>query len=159
MKNKWHKVYLGIGSNLGNRRRNIEKSLSLIDAEIETRIKKQSSFYETKPVGGLKQRDFINAVILIETTLEAKLLLKILKLIETKIGRKIDAPRWGPRIIDLDILAYEQLVLESKILRVPHPRMHKRLFVLVPFAEIAPRFKHPILQKTMGKLLSELKSK
>ncbi len=156
MKKKWHKVYLGVGSNLGSRKINIKKSLNLIETEKEIRIKKQSSFYETKPVGGPKQRDFINAVILIETTHEPRTLLKALKIIENKLGRKDDGPKWGPRVIDLDILAYEQLVIKSDHLSVPHERMHKRFFVLAPFAEISPRFKHPILNKSIKKLLMEL---
>ena len=159
MKIERHKVYLGIGSNLGNRRRNIEKSLSLLKAEKEIRIKKQSSFYITKPVGGPKQRDFKNGVVLIETTLSAKNLLKALKVIENKLGRKKNAKKWGPRVIDLDILDYGQLVIRSNSLSVPHPLMHERLFVLIPLAQIAPRFKHPILNKTVGKLLTELESK
>ena len=153
----WHKVYLGIGSNLGSRKRNIEKSLSLLSDEKEIRIKKQSSFYETKPVGGPKQRNFINAVILIETTQNVTTLLQSLKNIENKAGRKKDSIRWGPRIIDLDILAYEQLVINIGHLSVPHPRMHERFFVLAPFAEISPGFKHPILKKSIKKLLAELK--
>lgn len=159
MKNKWHKVYLGIGSNIGSRKRNIEKSFCLIEAEKEIRIKKKSSFFKTKPIGGPKQRDFKNVVIFIETTFEAETLLKSLKKIENELGRKKGGPKWGPRIIDLDILAYEQLVFKSKFLKIPHIRMHERLFVLEPFAEIAPRFKHPILKKTIAKLLSELRSK
>ncbi len=155
----WLKVYLGIGSNLGNRRRNVEKSLNLLKAEKEIRIKKQSSLYETKPVGGPKQRAFKNGVVLIETTLSVKSLLNVLKNIENKLGRKKDAKRWGPRIIDLDILAYDRVVFKSKLLTVPHPMMHERFFVLAPFAEIAPRFKHPLLNKTVKKLLSELESK
>ncbi len=157
MRHTWHKVYLGIGSNLGNRRKNVEKSFDLLKAEKEIRIKKRSSLYETKPVGGPKQRDFINAVVLIETTLAVKPLLKVLKSIESKLGRKKDAKIWGPRVIDLDILVYEQVVLKSKLLTVPHPMMHERFFVLAPFAEIAPEFKHPILKKTVGELLAELK--
>ncbi len=157
MRITWHKVYLGIGSNLGNRRRNVEKSLCLLEAEKEIRIKKKSSLYLTKPVGGPKQRDFINSVVLIETTLAVKALLKVLKSIENKLGRKKDIQRWGPRIIDLDILVYEQLVFRSIQLTVPHPLMHERAFVLEPFVEIAPEFKHPLLKKTVGELLAELK--
>ena len=159
MKNEWHKVYLGIGSNLGNRRRNIEKSLVLLEAEKEICIKKQSSIYETKPVGGPKQRDFKNSVVLIETTLNARPLLKALKVIENKLGRKKDTQKWGPRVIDLDILTYGQLVIRSSNLSIPHPRMHERLFVLKPYAEIAPRLKHPVLNKTVKRLLAEIKNK
>ena len=156
MKYEWHKVYLGIGSNLGNRRINVEKSLGFLKAQKEIRVTKQSSLYETKPVGGPKQRDFINAVVLIETTKSAKPLLKIIKSIENKFGRKKNAGRWGPRVIDLDILAYQQSIIKSRILNIPHPRMHERFFVLAPFSEIAPRFNHPILNKTVKKLLAEL---
>ena len=156
MKHKWHNVYLGIGSNLGNRSKNIEKSLTLLEAEKEIRIKKQSSLYKTKPIGGSKQRDFKNGVVLIETTLTVRPLLKVIKSIENKLGRKKNAQRWGPRVIDLDILIYEQVVLKSKRLSVPHSMMHERFFVLAPFAEIAPRLKHPLLNKTIKKLLAEL---
>lgn len=152
-------VYLGLGSNLRNRKANIKKCLDFLKSEQGINLKKQSSFYETKPVGGPKQRDFINAVVLIQTSLTPRSLLKVLKDIEIKLGRKKSKILWGPRIIDIDILFFDQLIYKGRNLKIPHPRMHERLFVLEPFYEISPRFKHPILKKTISRLIKEIKER
>lgn len=120
-------------------------------------VVKISSVYETKPVGGPKQADFLNAVLEIETALSPRHLLEAAKNIEQKLGRKPDEKRWGPRIIDIDILLYGDLYLESKPLVIPHPQMHKRLFMLVPFCEIAPDVVHPRLEKTIKQLKAAVK--
>jgi len=154
MKNAVKEVYLGLGSNMGNRADNINAALKKLAQKKELDVLKISSFYETEPVGGPKQRKFLNAVAQIKTTLSPKALLKVLKTAEKKAGRSESNIKWGPRVIDLDILCYGNLILRSKQLRIPHPLMHERSFVLVPFKEIAPDFKHPVLKKTIRDLLS-----
>ncbi len=130
-------AYIGIGSNLGNRKENIGKALSLMQ-ECGIKILKRSSVIETDPVGGPPQGKFFNAVIKIETELEPIELLKVLQNIEKKLGR-IRTVINGPRTIDLDILLYDNLALKTPELTIPHPRMFEREFVLVPLKEIAPQ--------------------
>jgi len=130
------KCFLGIGSNLGDRRKNIKQALKLL-REAKIKILKKSRIIETAPVGGPKQGKFLNAVLEIETKSEPPKLLKTLKAIENKLGRQ-KTVRNGPRIIDLDILLYEDKVIKSRQLTIPHPRMHERSFVINPLKEIAP---------------------
>lgn len=160
MKRKFqHQAYIGIGSNLGRRKLNIKTALSLLTKENKVKLLKTASVYETKPVGGPpKQTKFLNAAAVIQTGLTPKQLLSLLKDIEKKLGRDFNSVRWGPRIIDLDILFYDKLVVRAKDLTIPHPRISERLFVLMPLAQIAPRYKHPNLKKTVKQLLEELKS-
>ncbi len=146
-------VFIGIGSNLENRTENCLKALRSI-SEFST-IKTVSSFYETKPVGRENQPDFINAVAKVSTQLSSDDLLTSLKAVEKQMGRK-DGKRWEPRIIDLDILFYENFVIESLELTIPHKELHRRRFVLEPLCEIAPYFEHPILKQTVSKLLKNL---
>lgn len=152
MKNYGKKVYLGLGSNMGRRKYNITAALKKLAQESGLDISKVSSLYETEPVGGPKQKKFLNAVAEIQTTLLPEDLLKILKSIEKKIGRTESHAKWGPRVIDLDVLCYDDLIFKNKSLTIPHPLMHERSFVLVPFMEIAPDFKHPVLKKTIRDL-------
>lgn len=130
------KIFIGVGSNLGDRINNIQNALKLLKKE-KIRILKQSTFIETKPVGGPKQGKFLNGVLEIETKLEPIKLLKTLKAIEKKLGRS-KAVKNCPRIIDLDILLYEDKVIKSAKLTIPHPKMHERSFVIKPLKEIAP---------------------
>lgn len=130
------KGFIGVGSNLGDRINNIQNALKLLKKE-KIRILKQSTFIETKPVGGPKQGKFLNGVLEIETKLEPIKLLKTLKAIEKKLGRS-KAVKNCPRIIDLDILLYEDKVIKSAKLTIPHPKMHERSFVIKPLKEIAP---------------------
>ncbi|MGQ9607936.1 MAG: 2-amino-4-hydroxy-6-hydroxymethyldihydropteridine diphosphokinase [bacterium] len=148
-------IYIGLGSNLGNKKENIRQALSLLNEVEGITIVKISSFYETEPVGYEDQNWFINAVAQIETSFSPQEILKIFKEIEQKIGRE-ESIRWGPRKIDLDILFYDQLVYKSNDLIIPHPRLHERAFVLVPLAEINKELMHPIYNKSINKLLSEL---
>lgn len=127
--------YLGIGSNLGDRRKNIRKALIYLKKTKGIKVVKISSIYETKPVGGPPQNKFLNAAIKIKTTLEPLKLLKTLKRIEKELGRK-KTLRFGPRIIDLDILLYADKVIDRKDLKIPHPKMFKRKFVLMPLIEL-----------------------
>jgi len=144
------KVYLGLGSNLGDREGNIAEALRRLSEGVS--IERVSSLYETEPVGYEEQPWFLNAVCEGETELDAEGLLRFVKGIEREMGRK-ETVRWGPRVIDIDILLYDDIVLEMPELTIPHPRLHQRRFVLAPLAELAPDLVHPLLGLTMHELL------
>ncbi|MFH1777923.1 MAG: 2-amino-4-hydroxy-6-hydroxymethyldihydropteridine diphosphokinase [Candidatus Omnitrophota bacterium] len=149
-------IYLGIGSNSGNRYQNIQRAIRALSQTQNINIVCVSSIYETTPLGGPKQNNFLNVVLQIETDFIPKQLLKITKIIEKDLGRRTKAKRWGPRIIDIDILIYHNLELHSSELTIPHPRMHERYFVLVPLSEIAPRVIHPVFKKTIKRLKQDI---
>jgi 2-amino-4-hydroxy-6-hydroxymethyldihydropteridine diphosphokinase len=152
-----HRVYLGLGSNLGDRKANIREAEAKLAALPETRIVKASSLYESEPLGDAKTW-FVNSVLEIETEFEAEDLLKKTKAIETAMGRKrVKGKRWGSRIIDLDILLFDNQTVAKKSLKIPHPEMHKRRFVLLPLSELAPHVTHPQLGTTISELLGALK--
>lgn len=149
-------VFIGIGSNLGNRTENCLTALeSISNFSI---IEAASSFYETEPVGNEDQPKFINVVIKVKTLLSHLELLNSLKTTEKQMGRK-RSEKWGPRIVDLDILFYENLVLQSQELTIPHKHLHRRGFVLEPLCEIEPWFEHPVLKQTVSTLLKNLNDK
>ena len=149
-----HRAFLGLGSNIGDREKNLKTSLSLIEGA-ELRIRKTSSLYHTEPVGEVSEPWFMNAVVEVETTLSPEELLRRCQRIEEKMGRQRLIPQ-GPRVIDLDILIYDQLTLDAPGLTIPHPRMHGRRFVLIPLMEIAPGAVHPRLKKRMRELLDDI---
>jgi len=153
-----HIVYIGIGSNLGDREGNIGRAIGLLEGNPDIQIIKASSLYETEPVGYKEQGDFLNAVIEISTSLGSRDLLKIIKNITNSINTK-PKERWGPRSIDLDILFYDDLVIQEEDLAIPHPRLHDRGFVLVPLVEIAPDLIHPVLKISVKKLLDRLEDR
>ncbi len=150
---KKNKVFIALGSNLGNKKQNLEKAIKLISEKCK--VVSTSSFIESKPMYFEKQPNFLNAVIQVETSLGAKELLFFLQGLEKKIGRK-KRFKYGPREIDLDILFFNNEAINSGSLVVPHPKMNQREFVLQPLNEIAPNFIHPILKKSIKTLLSKL---
>ena len=151
------KVFLSLGSNLGDRKKNIISAIKLLKKIKDIKVEKLSKIIETKPWGNEKQPKFKNAVLKIDTKLEPMQLLLIIKGIEKTLGRKLSKIKWGPRIIDIDILLYGKKKIKNRMLEIPHPHMHERLFVLEPFAEISPRTMHPVKKKTIKKLLDEIK--
>lgn len=148
-----HDVYIGLGSNLGAREKNITAALGALQTTREIEVLKVSSLYETKPEGGPpNQPKYINAVAHVRTSLSPERLLSVCQRIETSLGRK-RAVRWGPRTIDLDLLCYDDEIRADPDLTLPHPMMHERAFVLKPFAEVAPDFVHPVLQQSVKSIL------
>jgi len=151
-----HQVYIGIGSNLGNKKENYLEALARIAKLPKTRITRESSLYESEPLGDSKEW-YVNGVIQIETELGPEMLLKKCKNIERAMGRKKVRKRWGARIIDLDILLYDTRRVEKRNLKIPHPEMHSRKFVIIPLSEIAPQMVHPVLGMTVSELLVHAK--
>lgn len=147
-------VYIGIGSNIGERQANCMKAIEALKSKGIT-VKKISSMHETEPWGLKEQPKFINMAVEAETSMSPEEFLSALKGIEEDMGRE-ETVKWGPRIIDLDILFYDDIVIDMKRLRIPHPLLHKRDFVLNPLAEIAPDKLHPVLKKTVNQLKEEL---
>ncbi len=129
-------AFIGLGSNLAEPQRQLEFAFHQLAALPDTRLIARSSLYATPPWGRNDQPDFVNAVAQLETNLSARDLLDALLAIERRAGRQRDGERWGPRILDLDILVYGQSRIDESALRVPHPHLHERAFVLVPLAEI-----------------------
>ena len=159
-----HRAFIGIGTNRGDRAANFRDAIRRIGMLPSTRVVRQSSIYETEPVGDI-QGFFLNGVIEANTTMLAEELLRCLLVIERTMGRKRPSARKGnvrrtpqPRIIDLDLLFFENLVIDTPALQLPHPRLHERRFVLAPMAELAPMLIHPILNKSISELLASLKS-
>lgn len=151
---KWHRVYLGIGSNLGDKEANLNKSIELINEIEGCEIVKKSSLITTKAWGNENQDDFLNGVVEIRTYLEPQEILKEIAIVENSLGR-VREEKWGPRTIDVDILLYDSLVMYQDDLIIPHPLMHQRDFVLKPLSEIAPFYIHPVFSKSIIELLEK----
>jgi 2-amino-4-hydroxy-6-hydroxymethyldihydropteridine diphosphokinase len=147
-------VYIGIGSNTGNKEENCLNAINLLSAR-GIPVRRRSSLYETEPWGVKDQPSFVNATVEAETDLTPQELIVALKSIEKEMGRQ-ETYRWGPRAIDLDILLYNDLVIDEPDLTIPHPYLHQREFVLKPLSEIAPDKIHPVLKKTIRTLLAEV---
>lgn len=147
----WHRVYLGVGSNMGDRMEYINNAIDIIETQEDTKVIHVSGLIETKPYGGVAQDDFLNGCIAVETLKEPFELLDFLMDVEKQQGR-VRTVHWGPRTLDLDILMYDDLVMNERELTIPHREMHKRMFVLEPLAEIAPYLMHPLLRKTVSEL-------
>ena len=150
-----HAAYIGFGSNIGDRLAHIQNAIHTLSKTEGITLQKISSVYKTDPVGYEAQAHFLNGVAAIQTDFPPLSLLHALKNIETTAGRQ-HRIRWGPREIDLDILIYGDLYLQTEKLIIPHPEMHLRRFVLVPLAEIAPDLVHPVFQETVQTLLNSL---
>jgi 2-amino-4-hydroxy-6-hydroxymethyldihydropteridine diphosphokinase len=151
-----HQVYIGIGSNVGNKRENFFEAVNRLAKLPDTRVIKESSLYESEPLGDAKDW-YVNGAVEIETKFKPDMLLKKFKNIERAMGRKKVKKRWGARIIDLDILLYDSAVVKKKNLQIPHPEMPTRKFVLIPLSEIAPQVVHPELGVTISELLIKVK--
>ena len=149
-------VYLSIGSNVGDKLANCRNGIRELCRPGISTLKGQSRFYRTEPVDYEDQDWFINGVVKIETCLDPHDLFKRLKQIESNAGRTDYSVRFGPRVLDLDILIFDDLIMDTDYLVIPHPRMHKRRFVLQPFCDIDSRLKHPVLKKNMKDLLEDL---
>ncbi|MDH4231183.1 MAG: 2-amino-4-hydroxy-6-hydroxymethyldihydropteridine diphosphokinase [Nitrospirota bacterium] len=144
-------VYIGLGSNLGDRKKNCLRAIGLLKQN-GLSVTRQSSIYETKPWGVTEQPEFVNMAVKAETELAPFQLLALLKKIEKDMGRQ-ETVRWGPRILDLDILLYDDIIMNTETLTIPHPLMQEREFVLRPLSEIAGEKVHPVLKKKIGELL------
>jgi 2-amino-4-hydroxy-6-hydroxymethyldihydropteridine diphosphokinase len=150
-----HRALIGIGSNIGLAAGNCEKAIALINNSESVNVTAQSSLYESEPVGKADQAWFVNAAIEVHTTLAPEELLQLLLKVEQGFGRTRNE-KWGPRIIDLDLLDYEGMIMDSKTLTLPHPEMAQRRFVLEPLSEIAGESVHPLKKKMFLDLLKEL---
>lgn len=148
-----HIVYIALGSNLGNRLSNLKNAISNFTPQMD--VKKKSPVYETPPWGYADQSAFLNQVVMVETYLEPEDLLGHLKRLETVLGREPSFQN-GPRLIDLDILFYDDIIVDSPPLVIPHPRLHQRAFVLVPLNDIAPDLVHPLFAKSISEMLLDI---
>ena len=146
-------IFLGLGSNLGDREENLRRAIELLAREIE--VTKRSSVYETAPLYLKEQPEFLNMVLGAKTELAARKIFKKIKHIEKDMGRT-HSERFGPRLIDIDLLFYGTETIKEPDLQVPHQELSERAFVLVPFCEIAPKFLHPVLGVTISELLSRV---
>lgn len=154
----WHKAYIALGSNMGDKEKYLADAVEVLENHPEIVVKKVSDLLVTAPYGGVEQEDFLNGVMEIETILNPEELLDTLHEIENAADRKRTL-RWGPRTLDLDILLFDKLVYESETLYIPHVDMQNRKFVLEPMAQIAPYAYHPVLGKSMKCLLEELNNR
>jgi len=148
-------AYVGLGANLGEPRQQLQEAIARLHTTEEIEVVRASSFYRTPPLGPPGQPWYINAVIQVRTRLTPEELLRVLHRVEEDLGR-VRRERWGPRLIDLDLLLYNGVILSGPDLCLPHPEMHKRSFVLMPLAEIASQAWHPALEETASELLAKL---
>lgn len=153
----WHRAYIALGSNMGDKKAYLDTAVSRLGSASGCRVEKVSDYIVTEPYGGVVQDDFLNGALELRTLLEPWELLDLLHTIEAEADRRREV-RWGPRTLDLDILLYDDMVMESEALIIPHIEMHKRDFVLEPMAQIAPWKRHPVLGKTVAELAEEVRT-
>jgi len=151
-----HIVYLSIGSNVGNKKKNLENAIARMNSHGEIDVEKVSLFYKTEPQNYADQDWFVNAALKIKTILKPDALLNVLKTLEKDLDKDGKPFRFGPRIIDLDIVYYDDLILKTDCLEIPHPRMHERCFVLIPICDIGAQTIHPVLHLRSEELLKKL---
>ena len=150
------RIFIGVGSNEGERIEYISKAIRALGATSGIRLMQMATIVETEPIGGPPQGPYLNTVVELETAREPADLLSVLQDIERRMGRTPSMQRWAPRPIDLDILLYDDRVIQAPTLSIPHPRMHERRFVLEPLAQLAPEFIHPVLHLSISRLLTRL---
>lgn len=151
----WHTAYLGLGSNLGDKNGYLDNAVKALDEAKGCHVERVSSYQVTEPYGGVEQDDFLNACLILKTLLTPEELLEKLHEIEQSAHRE-RIVHWGPRTLDLDILMYDDVVMETDELVIPHVEMHLRSFVLNPLREIAPNKRHPVIGKTVSQLVDSL---
>lgn len=151
----WHRVYLSGGSNIGDRKRHLEEAIEALRADDKCRVMRVSDLIDTDPYGGVEQDIFLNCAVEIETLYPPEMLLEKLHEIELAHGRERQI-HWGPRTLDLDILLYEECIMDTEDLTIPHIDMHNRRFVLEPLKQIAPYAEHPVLHKSVCQMYEEL---
>ena len=151
----WHDVAIALGSNMGDTKKYLDDAVQKIDKLKNTKVIKVADYITTKPYGGVEQDDFLNSAMLIRTLFTPNELLNELHKIENEAGR-VRTIHWGPRTLDLDILLYDDLVMETNDLTIPHVELHLRDFVLKPLAQIAPWLRHPVYGETMAQMLKKL---
>jgi 2-amino-4-hydroxy-6-hydroxymethyldihydropteridine diphosphokinase len=153
---EYHTVYICVGSNLGHKLENCHRGVARLTRDASSRLVEESAVYQTEPVDYRDQEWFVNYAVKIETLLGPLDLLDRLKSIERAVGRTRSSVRFGPRVLDMDIIFYDELVMDHRLLVIPHPRMHKRRFVLKPLCDIDPLIYHPSLGRTVRSLLEDL---
>ncbi len=158
LEREWHTAYLSIGSNMGDREGHLKAGIEELKASDEIRVEKVSGFIETEPYGNVEQDKFLNGCIEIRTLLTPHELLKYVNGAEAKEGR-VRTVHWGPRTLDIDILLYDNEIVYTEDLKIPHPDMHNRMFVLEPLNEIAPFAIHPVLLKSVMRMKEKLEEK
>lgn len=151
----WHRAYIALGSNMGDRKGYLDLGVKRLSENRDCQVIQVADYLETEPYGGVKQDPFLNSVLELRTLLEPQELLDVLHEIEQEAKRE-RLIHWGPRTLDLDILLYDDLVIDTETLHIPHIEMHKRDFVLLPLKQIAPYLRHPILQKTVTELAENI---
>ncbi len=151
-----HTAYLSIGSNKGHKKKNLETAIRLLHSHLQMDVLGVSSFYRTEPQNFTDQDWFVNAALKIQTVLTPEDLLAALKILEKDLDKDGKPFRFGPRIIDLDIIYYDDLIFKTEHLEIPHPRMHERCFVLIPICDIGARTIHPVLNCRSDELLKKI---